>query len=233
MIGAEEIHIWRFDLSGGRYPDSRRFLDESELRRADRFVFERDRTRFERSRYCLRHILALYLKIDPRQLPIVVGPHGKPLLMPEDNLGFNLSHSGDNGLLAIGRAVDIGIDIETTIAPRDLRRLAQTVFSTEETKALDSIADDALTAPFFTCWTRKEAYLKAIGLGFTLDPKSITVGIDAGRRRIAIDGGPVDRFVEVATTIEDDACIASVAVVGGYSALKFFKYPLAHLDSFS
>lgn len=233
MIGTDEIHIWRFDLPGDRYPDARRFLDESELQRADRFAFEPDRNRFERSRYCLRHILALYLKIDPRQIQIVVGPHGKPLLRPEENFGFNLSHSGDHGILAIGRGAEIGIDIETTIAPRDIRRLAQSVFSTDEKKTLDAIADDALTGPFFTCWTRKEAYLKAIGLGFTIDPKSITVGINAGRRRIGIDGGRMNQFVDVATIITEDACIASFAVVSGYSTLRFFKYPLApNLDSF-
>lgn len=223
-LGAGEIHVWQLDLAGDDFPDSGRVLNETELQRAGKFVFERDRNRFIHSRHGLRQILACYLEIDPRQLPIILGPHGKPVLKPGHKLGFNLSHSGDRGLLAIGGAAGIGIDIETMKLPQDARRLAESVFSADETRALDSVADDALFAPFFTCWTRKEAYLKAIGVGLTAEPKSITVGTDSGRRRLRIEGMPGNDFVDVATIIQDDHCVASVAVVGGYSDVVIHKY---------
>lgn len=231
-LGVGEIHVWQLDLAGGCVPDSRQLLSESELQRADKFAFERDRNRFVRSRHGLRQILAYYLQIDPRQLPIISGPLGKPVLMPEHKLGFNLSHSGERGLLAIGRMAEIGIDIETMKLPPDARRLAQSVFSEDEMRALDAVADDALSEPFFNCWTRKEAYLKAIGVGLTTDPRSITVGIDPGRQRIGIVGRHGNQFVDVATKIGGGCCIASLAVVGGYSCVKVFKYPLARkMDS--
>jgi 4'-phosphopantetheinyl transferase len=223
VLGAREIHVWQLDLAGSCFPDSWQFLNESELRRADKFVFERDRNRFVRSRYGLRRILAFYLGIDPRQLQIILGPHDKPELDPGHMLGFNLSHCGDRGLLAVGRAAEIGVDIEAMKLPQDVRRLAQSVFSADEARALDAVADDALSVPFFTCWTRKEAYLKAIGTGLATEPKLVTVGTEPGRRRIRIQGKHDSDFVDVTTIIQDDHYIASVAVVGGHSELTLHE----------
>lgn len=225
-LDSGEVHVWQLDLAGDCYPDSCQFLNESEMRRADRFVFERDRSRFIRSRHGLRQILAFYLKIDPRQLQITLGPHGKPALKRGHKLGFNLSHSGDRGLLAIGSTAGIGIDIETIRLPPDVRRLARSVFSADEIRTLDAIADDALSLPFFACWTRKEAYLKAIGVGLTVEPNSVNVGTETGRRRVQIEGRPGSHFVDVATIFQDDHCVASVAVVGGYSDILI--YDCAH-----
>lgn len=220
----DEIHVWRISLNGDSPAGAERVLDVNEMRRADKFVFERDRNRFLHARVALRQILANYLETDPRRLPIKFGAHGKPYLTSQPTLGFNLSHSEDLGLLAIGHAPDIGIDIEMLKPPTNMRRLAQSVFSPAENRAFDLLPDDALLVPFFRCWTRKEAYLKAIGSGLSITPDSITVGIGPDRARICVAGRRGASFVEVATFLQDGDCIASLAVTGGYSSCRVFGY---------
>ena len=219
-----EIHVWRIGLGGDGPADAERMLTLTEIRRADKFAFERDRNRFLHARVALRHILAHYLDTEPRRLPIRLGAYGKPYLAGGSTLGFNLSHSDDLGLLAIGHAANIGIDIEILKPLTNVKRLALSVFSPVEYQAFDLLPDDALLLPFFRCWTRKEAYLKAIGSGLTITPDSITVGIGSEKARINVKGAHGVSFVEVATFVQDDDCIASLAVAGGYSRCRVFGY---------
>ncbi len=217
-----EVHVWSIDLTANGSADAAAALTGDDLARAGRFVFERDRTRFVRARSALREILAAYTAIEPRALPILFNPHGKPYFDFAGAPGFNLSHSGDIALLAVGTACGIGVDVEARELPRDARELAATVFSPEERDALHCVADHALSEAFFTCWTRKEAVLKALGVGLTLDPAAITVGLTAVRR--TVPAGKPGTFATVETIISDDRCVASLAVVGGHARTIVFEH---------
>ena len=221
-LGSREVHVWSFDLSGDAPNDAASALPASDLTRAGRFVFDRDRNRFLRGRMIVRQLLAAYLDIDHRRLSLSFNAHGKPYLQPEFELGFNLSHSADLALLAIGRMPEIGVDVEEFTPKYDMRRLATTLFSAEECKALDKVADDDLALLFLTCWTRKEAYLKALGVGLSLEPRTFHAGIEGSRACVPIASSPTHEYVEVGGIDGYEHGIAALAVAGGFSAASHY-----------
>jgi 4'-phosphopantetheinyl transferase len=234
-LDEREIHVWHLALAGDVFDDDANVLTELDIARGKKFVFERDRNRFLRARYCVRNLLGAYLQMSPQDVPIAVGEHGKPFVPPHYRMAFNLSHSGDAGVFAIGRVAGnagveggvnsaIGIDIEVIRRPSDIRSLATSVFSVVELTEFAALADDALSLPFFTCWTRKEAYLKAIGTGLMSEPRSITVGLQPMRQRLPLTA---DQFVDVATLQQNNEVVISLAVIGGWESVKTFDYECA------
>ena len=223
-LAAGDIHVWRLDLAGDCPNNSEQYLHRADLHRASRFVFDRDRKRFLRARYGTRQLLARYLGTPPLHLTFAFSPNGKPMLDSEFGLGFNLSHSGNFGLLAVGLSEGIGVDIEEVTVKSDVRQVADSVLTEQEMASLETVADKDLTLPFLTCWTRKEACLKALGVGLTVDLGSIPVGTEPARRRIVIRGAPAGSFVEVDSLMRDERCVAAVAVTGGFSEVRFFDW---------
>jgi 4'-phosphopantetheinyl transferase len=166
------IHLWSVGLAPP--PDAvaamRRRLPDDERARADRFRFDRHRRRFTVRRWRLRQLLAAYRGVAPEEVRFVLGKRDKPALDPELDdparpLCFNLSDSGDLAVIALTRGLELGADVEILRPMPDARKLAERYFADEERAVLRSVSDDRLSEAFFTCWTRKEAYIKAIGEG--------------------------------------------------------------------
>ncbi len=231
-LDEREIHVWHLSLAGEVFDSYENVLSERDIARGKKFVFERDRNRFLRAKYCVRNLLGAYLQLNPRDVPIATGRHGKPFVPASNRLAFNLSHSGDAGVFAIGRVArntdaaaavnrEIGIDIEVIRRPPDIRTLAASVFSTIELAEFGGLADDALSLPFFTCWTRKEAYLKAIGTGLLIEPRSVTVGLQPMRQGLPLTGG---QSIDVQTLQQNNAAVISLAVIGGWEKIETFDY---------
>jgi 4'-phosphopantetheinyl transferase len=152
-------------------------LNANEFDRANRFVRERDRTRFIVAHAFTRRVLARCLDVSPTSFTFGAGPHGKPcLLEPASDIRFNLSHAADRGLLAVSRGRELGIDIEQekTI---DVVALADRCFSHRERAALASLPEEDRLTAFFRGWTRKEAFVKAnsIGLSFPLQEFDVSL----------------------------------------------------------
>src|SRR5207237_1874899 len=117
---------------------------------------------------CLRKTLAEYLSVRPHDLSFTYGPFGKPALPPRldgTRLEFNLSHSGDMAVLAISRGPAVGVDVEQVIRVSELDSIASRFFSASEKAALNAVPAHARDSAFYSCWTRKEAFLKALGDG--------------------------------------------------------------------
>lgn len=222
-LGDRDVHLWRVNLGGEPPPATNAVFDANERDRAARFVFPRDRNRFLRAHHALKILLGAYLGVPPASVRVVREPHGKPVLACR-SFGFNVSHSDDYGLIAVSRVADIGVDLEMLRLPKDGRRLAAAVFSAPELESLAGISDEALHRAFFTCWTRKEAYLKALGVGLTLDPATVTVGIESGSLRIETPARNAHQFVDVVSIADDGKCAAAMAVVGGYSKMSIFNH---------
>lgn len=156
----------------------------------------------------MRALLAAYLGTMPAALRFEFEANGKPLLRPPAEmahpaepadrapaspraLAFNLSHSGDQGLLAIaGEAVPLGADIEMLRPMNDADDLARRYFTAREAATLQSVPAPRRHAAFLAAWTRKEAYLKALGAGLTLDTTTFEVTLlpDEPPRLRSIDG---------------------------------------------
>lgn len=173
-LHSDTVHIWRIRIGDHACGEMRfaQLLDARERARAARFYSPPDRTRYVVSHGALRVLLAQYCEMSPEQLHFNVGGYGKPYLGgAHSQISFNLSHSGDIALVAIARERAVGVDVERRAPDLECLELAEQFFSTAERAELRSLPREDLLAGFFTAWTRKEAYLKATGVGiaFGLD----------------------------------------------------------------
>ncbi|HRD53498.1 MAG TPA: 4'-phosphopantetheinyl transferase superfamily protein [Flavobacteriales bacterium] len=149
-------------------------LDASERDRAARFRFDADRERFILGHGWLRDVLGKVLGTPAADLRIVRGPFGKPHLEGHD-LRFNFSDTKDAVLLGFGQGIDIGIDVETMHRRVDHEAVASHYFTPAETQHLSELTSDARKRRFLELWTRKEAVLKASGVGIMDDLKELRV----------------------------------------------------------
>ncbi len=174
------IDVWCYFLE--TTPASvRRFeevLSSDEIERADRFRFPHLRSHFIVAHGVLRHLLSGYVDAAPGAIRFACGPQGKPEIdQPRADLRFNLSHSGDLAVCAVGTPRYLGIDVEKMRRVPDLQELANRFFSPEESNDLAAAPPGSTERSFFTCWTRKEAYIKAVGGGLSIPLDSFRVTI--------------------------------------------------------
>jgi 4'-phosphopantetheinyl transferase len=168
------------DLPESRLRELFAQLDPGERARAERFVFERHRRRFTAARGLLRETLGEELALDPGALRFEDAARGKPRLASgqDDGLRFNVSHSEDRLLIAIGRGVELGVDIERVRDDIDHDAIARRFFSPPEQDALRAQPAQRRAAAFFTVWTRKEAYVKLLGGGLAIPLHSFEVNLE-------------------------------------------------------
>jgi len=166
------LHVWLIDLSRSTpETDGEGILGPEEVERAARLRSERARSRFRSSHLAMRKILAGYLGRRPGALAFQLGEAGKPRLSGgeegDPHLWFNLSHSGDIALCAVSTCGEIGVDVEEVTPLRDVERLATRHFSPEELVDWQALDGSKRLDGFYRVWTRKEALLKAAGLGLS------------------------------------------------------------------
>jgi len=173
QLASGEVHSWcvRLDVpetAAGCYAA----LSGDERNRSARLRFTRDWRRFVVTRGVLRELLGRYLRTHPGQVRFVYNPFGKPALSPEfgSRLTFNVSHSGDLALIAIATDSDIGVDLECIREQPDYVDIARRFFSAAEVDQLNRLPSHLHAPAFLSCWTKKEAYVKARGEGLTLLP---------------------------------------------------------------
>lgn len=186
-----EAHVWiaRLDAPHGHAEDAADILDGAERARAANFRFDRDRLLYSLGRMTLRRLLSAYLGIEPVDVPLRAGLHGKPELgAPFDTppLHFNVSHSGNLALYAVTRDGPVGIDVEQMRPIPDLLGVAELVLSPREKAAFSTLGTGDRQAFFHEAWARKEAYLKALGDGLMHPPTSIEFGALLGEPGEAI-----------------------------------------------
>jgi len=202
-LGRNEVHVWRADL---RLPQSEikrllSILSKDEHRRATSFRTSYHKGRFIAARGTLRRILSLYLCIQPERLLFTYGNHGKPKLATEINkdwLQFNLSHSGDYALYAVTADRRIGVDIEVVSPKRRHNRIPERFFHPQEIRALRALPKSQQLDAFYTCWTRKEAYIKSRGLKLMSELNRFSIPLEPGKQVtvIEVDHNPenIDRW---------------------------------------
>ena len=188
-----EIAIVRLDVESNDIRASAAVLSQDERQRAERFVFDRDRRRFTVARVRLRQLLAARLGIQPESVELTYGANGKPALAGRcaaADLRFNVSHSEDVAVYAFAHERDIGIDVEAVRTIRDMDEVAARFFSRFEIEAYRAL--DARDKPqgFFNCWTRKEAFVKALGDGLShaLDRFDVSLAPGDPARILSVDG---------------------------------------------
>jgi 4'-phosphopantetheinyl transferase len=176
------VDIWRLSLD--LPPDSVKSMESTlsadEIERAARFRFEKDRSRFIVSHARLREILARYLRSGPARFAFSVNEYGKPSLT-HSRLEFNLTHSGNLALVAVTWNRKVGVDIERIREGISSLVIARQYFSKAEMAELQSLPPEQRVDAFFVCWTRKEAFIKAHGMGLSLPLVSFDVSLTPGQ----------------------------------------------------
>jgi 4'-phosphopantetheinyl transferase len=180
-LGAGEIHVWRFSLEQpqDRVDDFFGMLSPEERARAERGLLERVRRQAIVGRGFLRRTIARYLDRDPSSLSFTFNNYGKPAL-PESGLSFNLTHSDGRGLLAVTRIGELGVDLERVRPMQDLEAIARRFFAPGEVEVLVSVEESLRELAFFQCWTRKEAFIKALGEGLARPLDQFEVSLRPG-----------------------------------------------------
>ena len=158
-------------------------LSEDEITRANRFRFADDKRRFAVARGTLRHLLGQQFEQAPRDIEFCYGEYGKPKMEQTTSSAtsqsascdfhFNLSHSGEIALCALGHSRKVGIDIEKLKPMKRLESMMERCFVESEQSHIKT-ADNPSQA-FLQYWTCKEAYLKAIGLGLIQSMQTVEV----------------------------------------------------------
>jgi len=171
-LADQDVHVWCADLDpvGANCEILVETLSPDEQARAARFHFDQHRNRFIAARWSLRGILGSYLNATPAEIVFAYGAQGKPLLagdLAASPIQFNLAHSQNLALIAVTRGRDIGVDVEAMRPMTELKEIARRFFSPAEAERLEKVPEADQVRAFFTCWTRKEAYIKATGLGIS------------------------------------------------------------------
>lgn len=178
-LGPRQVHLWRVHLDAPAEQAEWLALSLSAAERARSASCERDKVRLAVGRGALRHVLAGYLAAEPRELVFAYGHRGKPALAGPwaSQLYFNVSHSSGIAMYAVSSTRPLGIDVEYQRHVPDMLRIAERNFSASEAAALRAAPPDRACEAFFRCWTRKEAYVKALGDGLAMPLDSFEVSV--------------------------------------------------------
>jgi len=178
-LDRNQVHIWTLPLEDTTSAHSlREFLSPDELERASRFRFEKHRAQYLLTRGTLRSLLGSYLGISPHEIAFQYSEYDKPRLKGDQNLDFNLSHTEGMAIFGFTRGHRIGVDIERLRSDFRADEIAERFFSPSERVALREVSEERRREFFFRIWTRKEAFIKALGEGLSHPLHQFDVSLD-------------------------------------------------------
>lgn len=183
------VYLWegRLDVPDHVTAAARTLLSDHEKKRADRFVYDRHRRRYTVAQGHLRRVLGQLTDTSPEQIRFRFGEHGKPFL--PGGPSFNQSHSEERIMIAVATDGRLGVDIEEIRPVKYLLGLADKNFAKDEAALLHATPDPERFTVFFRLWTRKEAFLKALGFGLTHPLRSFSVDPAPGAPQGLLDVG--------------------------------------------
>jgi len=188
---ANDVHVWSVRISGGETCTGkfRAILSPQELSRSAKFCFENLRREYLLKHGVQRVLLSRYLTVAPSQIEFEYGAHGKPRISgAAEGLSFNQSDSFELAVFALARDLELGVDIEVVRDLQNMSQICELYFAPEENEELRGLAPQLFETSFFKTWTRKEAYVKAIGNGLSVSLRSFQLAASGKPRIIHIDG---------------------------------------------
>lgn len=191
MPSPRTVSVWRVGLDAGDQvvESLREHLSSDELERAERLRGSEVGRRWLVSRGALRAILGAELGTAPASVRLRLGPHGRPGLEPtvhEQDLDFNLSHSGEMALVAVGRGLRVGVDVERLRPGRNPLRVADRYFSPAEVAAVRAVPEAERPGAFLRYWTAKEALAKGLGLGLQAPIGGLELAVQPGGAMVPV-----------------------------------------------
>jgi 4'-phosphopantetheinyl transferase len=236
VLSQNQVHVWYRELL--EHDDIEEFesvLSPDEKQRAARFRFPVDRQRFMAARGTLRQLLAEYLGTEAFRIAFSYAKNGKPELSAGFQSGrgieFNVAHSNQVCAFAFANRRAVGIDIEFIRENVDVEGIARRFFSTFEQQSLAQLSGPEKYTGFFNCWTRKEAYVKALGAGlFSLPLRDFDVTLAPGEpaRLVATRfQSPVPSHWSMSALVVKEGYAAAVAAEGSAVELTVRQFPSA------
>jgi 4'-phosphopantetheinyl transferase len=189
-----ELYTTRLDLTPRAVTALAEVLSEDEQQRASHLVLHRERGRFIVARARLRQLLGARLGVSPASIEFSYGARGKPALAPRFagcGVCFNVSHSEDVAVYGFARDREVGVDVEALRELTDADEIAARCFSLRENEAYLALSARDRPLGFFNCWTRKEAFIKAVGEGLSHPLERFDVSLAPGEpaRILRLGGG--------------------------------------------
>lgn len=177
-----DANVWVVELQQSSYALSYywNILSPDEKERALSFKTKDLQNRYTISRGTLRRLLSCYLNIPAIDLKFTYNPQDKPKIENSQNIFFNLSHSKNIGLIAISKRIEIGVDLEFVDDSVDIDSISKIIMTISELEIFNSLSKDKKIQSFYENWTKKEAFIKCLGLGLSFDLKNCFVGFEAG-----------------------------------------------------
>lgn len=225
-----EVHVWQVFLDWPLEEIRKRLanLSSEEKACAQRLVNSLHRCYYIASHAALRSILTLYLS-DPAPLKFRYNKHGKPYLINEPSLYFNLSDSHRVALYAITTNVEVGVDIESMRSNIHAKDIAERFFSPNEIAAFRTLPKGQHLEGFYRIWTMKEAYIKVIGRGlsFGLDQFTTNINVDAVKMDglLTVEGDPnLARWWTLCSISSPPGYMAALAIEGSIKKICYFSW---------
>lgn len=222
-----EAHVWRIELDCATRTVAALSVTLSleERRRADRFRSIELRERWTVAHAALRFVLARYARCEPSDLVFKLGEHGKPTLTkPVVEIPFNFCHTGNVALVGISGGGRVGIDAETLRPDVEIEELSGQFFAAAEAAEIHALPPDERLAAFFTCWCRKEAFVKALGNGLSMPLNRFQVSVNVGEtaRVLWADGEDVNKWSLF--DISEPGTAAALIIEGPVPVLRRFDF---------
>jgi len=223
-LAAGQVHVWlvRADDAALCMACCENLISTVERDRAARFKFEKDRRLYTAAHAALRSILAGYLNVAPGDLEFEIGQRGKPRLAPTfsiDSLEFNLSHSSEVALIAVTREREIGVDVEHVKKEFAFAEVAERYFTAREVSAIRALPQDLQRRAFYQCWTSKEAFLKAKGVGLSGELDEVEIH---GQGRVQVKSTLPGWYLSELNPC--DGYVGAVALEGDESDLRRYQW---------
>jgi len=194
-----DVQLWWIDLDA--YANTVA-IDQSpshDTAQPSRMARGQDARRLLAIRHALSSILGGLLGCSPEDLVFERDALGKLRLIGEKRAQFNFSHSGHQGVVGVSRSHAVGVDIELVREVPDVDVIARSQFTAREQEEWRRAPDAQRHREFLTCWTRKEACVKALGVGFLIQPAAVEVGCLPFQGEVCIPLGRGRCVVEVAS----------------------------------
>lgn len=229
VLENHSVHLWcaNLNISTKKQEEYWNYLSQEEQARSQRFRFEKHKNHFIAARGILRILIGRYLKTNPSDIYFEFGEFGKPFLSKHKNLQFNISHSEDYALFGFTLNNSIGVDIEYTLKEIDFNAIAPRFFAPNEVEKLFALPSFKQVEGFYSCWTRKEAFIKAIGNGLSLplDQFEVTLEPEEETRLVAINWNP-DEVAEwnLSSCIINKNYICALALKGKLESINYWEF---------
>ena len=211
-----DIHVWLLKVTDYSSKKLWPFLNKTEKQRAHGFTFAEHREKFIITHGILRLLLSKYLLQDPKTIKFTHNKQGKPTIT-KNELEFNISHSGDLALFAFAKNISLGVDVEAIKPKIEYEDIAKRFFSPTEYEQLLRVPTKIRKTAFFNCWTRKEAFIKAVGEGLSFPLSDFEVNIQETK-------SSQSQLLKIHQTYNaKDWSILSLNILGKYTAAIAFN----------